>query len=279
MLETIDIGPILDRMQEKRCVDFRLYRESTLRRRINRRMSACGCFDLPSYLSLLDSTPEELDRLFLDLTIKYTKFFRDSWVFDILKQDILPVIIAEKKRAKDTVRIWSAGCATGEEAYSLAILIRTIKESQAGFPTIDILATDIDPVALDTARKGAFRKVFLDSPLDEAIHNYFTDEDQVIVARQELKEIIRFHEHDLTNTTAVQQARLLSPEPFDLIICRNVLVYLKRAAQAGVLERLCTLLRPGSFLVLGTGEIPPKFMEAELQPVNSKVRIYQKTAV
>lgn len=97
MLETIDIGPILDRMQEKRCVDFRLYRESTLRRRINRRMSACGCFDLPSYLSLLDSTPEELDRLFLDLTIKYTKFFRDSWVFDILKQDILPVIIAEKK--------------------------------------------------------------------------------------------------------------------------------------------------------------------------------------
>ena len=274
LAKEIDISPVLAKIQEVRSIDFSLYRDNTLRRRLNRRLVACQCDDIPTYLTLLDTYPYEYDLLLRDLTIKYTEFFRDSWVFDLIRSRVMPRILADKHIC-DSLNMWSAACATGEEAYSLAVLVRQMALDQQ-CSEVRILGTDIDPTAIAAARAGKYVKDLMPKPLNNDISVYFHDEDKRIAILPELKESVEFQLHDLTSKSAANELKKIFSENFDLIMCRNVLMYLRRSTQTDVMELCYDFLKPGGFLIIGTGETVPKCMEKQLILLEQKAKIYRK---
>ena len=130
MSDALDIRPVLAAVYESRGIDFSQYKSATLCRRVERRLRACNCCDIDSYLIHLRSSPDEIDKLISDLTIKYSEFFRDSWVYDAIRETVLPAIISENLKKGSNLNIWSAGCANGEEAYSLAVLVKQVSSSK-----------------------------------------------------------------------------------------------------------------------------------------------------
>ena len=269
-----DISPVLAKIQEERNIDFSLYRDSTLRRRLSRRLAARQCADITSYLSILESDPHEYDLLLRDLTIKYTEFFRDTHVYDLIQSKVIPDILAAK-RSCDCLNIWSAACATGEEAYSLAIMVKQIASEQH-CSEARILGTDIDPSAITTARAGRYVKDLMPKPLDCAYTDCFDDDGKRITVLPELKQLVEFRLHDLTAPSAAIELNNIWSEKIDLIMCRNILMYLRRSTQTNVLELCYDFLKPGGFLVIGTGETVPKSMEKRLIPIKQKAKIYRK---
>lgn len=267
-----DIRPVLAKIQKERGIDFHLYRDSTLRRRIDRRLTMHKCTDVISYLTILESDPFEYDLLLRDLTIKYTEFFRDPWVFDLIRSKIMPDLIARKR---NTLNIWSAACATGEEAFSLSILVKQMSLHEQ-IPKVNILGTDIDPSAIATAHCGTYVKTLMPSPLDNNIITYFYDNGKNLTVLPEIKESVKFNVHDLTAPSAASKLREIQAGNFDLILCRNFLMYLQRSTQANVLELCCSFLNPGGYLIIGTSETVPQNMEKSLVQIDKKAKIYSK---
>lgn len=271
-----DIAPVLDRIRERRGVDFTQYRENTLRRRLSRRLLACNCADLHAYLNLLERKPEEFDRLLSDLTIKYTEFFRDHQVFDIIRDDVLPAVFERSADRGYGTAIWSAGCATGEEAYSLAVLLCQKEWTGPGVPRPRIIATDVDPVAISTAQAGSYSAEFALGQLTPESVPYFSGEGRKLVASSQLKELISFCVHDLTVPSAAHDIGAMWPHSFSLILCRNMLMYLTRPTQTRVLALFVEKLEPGGCLVIGTKEAVPGLMIDRLSPINQKAGIYKR---
>ena len=247
-----DTARILHKVRVSCGVDFTRYRQAAVRRRIDKRRAARDCSDLQSYADLLDSDPSECSRLLSGLTIKYTEFFRDRHVFDALRDTVIPAIFANCNNGDD-IAIWSAGCATGEEAYSIAALVSHLREFQRCDCGVKIFGSDVDPGAIAAARVGAYVKDFLPTVPPSWVEHFFPVDGRMITASAVLKDIVSFHVHDITASSAVEAMREIRRERFDLIICRNVLIYLERPAQAEVLNVCWQLLKPDGFLVLGTG--------------------------
>jgi len=269
-----DISRLLERIHQDRGFDFTQYRENTVRRRIGRRMTARNCSDIPSYLRLLDSDHGEYDLLLRDLTVKYTEFFRDPFVFGVLREGVLPDILSGREFGGH-LRIWSAGCATGEEAYSLAILIRQMQAGgECRCPTT-ILATDIDEAAIRTARAGSYRKHMLPTLPDERAMRFFSDDGATIEALPEIREMVSFQVHDLLSDDEELWAEHTPHRHFDLVLCRNVLIYLKRLAQVRLLDRLVDTIGPGGYLVIGTGESIPDHLRTCLEPLDRQAKVYR----
>lgn len=271
-----DIAPVLDRIRERRGVDFTQYRENTLRRRLSRRLLACSCKDLHSYINFLESRPEEYDRRLSDLTIKYTEFFRDPEVFDIIQGDVLPAVLERSAERDYGTAIWSAGCATGEEAYSLAVLLCQKQCTGTGFLGPRIIATDLDPVAIAAAQAGSYNADFALGQLPREAVPYFHREGRKLVASSQLKELISFRMHDLTVPSALRDIEGIWSHSLGLILCRNVLMYLTRLTQTKILELFAGKLEPGGYLVIGTKEAVPGILMDRLVPVNQKAGIYKK---
>lgn len=274
VLDFEDIGPVLIRLHTARGVDFRQYRKSTLRRRIARRMTARNCPDLSAYLAVLDRDVDEYDLLLRDLTIKYTEFFRDSQVYDIIRNVILPEITSSSRRDK-TVAIWSAGSATGEEAYSLASMIREVEKPAHRLDEAVIIGTDVDPFAVSAAGEGRYVRQLLPNVPDGCPEGCFVQDGACVCAGERLKSIVRFEVHDLISPQALDNIKAIWPGTFDLILCRNVLVYLNRPAQAQVLDLCCNMLSPGGYLVLGTREYMPNSLLTRLSVCDAKARVFR----
>lgn len=275
--EVVDIRPVLAVIRETTGIDFTQYRDTTLRRRINRRMAACGCFDIESYLSYICSRAEEIEKLVADLTIKYSEFFRDSHVFDAVRDRVLPSIISDITSKREDAAVWSAGCATGEEAYSLAALVRHAADSGQCPVNFKIIGTDVDPLAIQSAQAAVYVKDFLPQPLDNEMAAYFIDDGKRLRPSPEVKELVSFYRHDLTDPLAAEHMGAIYPDRFDLIFCRNVLIYLLKDAQARLVKLCCDLLRPDGFLVIGTKESLPRSLETDLVVLDKGSGIYRKT--
>jgi len=229
--------------------DLTLYKRGTLERRISRRMALVGLGDedVGRYLDRLRSDPEECDKLAADLLIHVTSFFRDPAVFETLSDKALPDLLAELP-ADRPLRVWVAGCSTGEEAYSLAMLCLEAMDAQGSGGRLQILASDLDPEAIATARAGFYPKEIEAAISPERLARFFVAEDGGWRVRSALRDVIVFTVADL-----------LSDPPFskiDLVSCRNVLIYLGPEAQKRVIARCCFALRPGGLLLLGTAEMP-----------------------
>jgi two-component system CheB/CheR fusion protein len=239
---------VLTVLRVRRGVDFQHYKISTLKRRIIRRM-ALNKIDLPSdYLYLLRENKSEQDALYNDMLISVTQFFRDSAVFEVLSDTIFPELIRQKIEKNEPLRIWVTGCASGEEAYTMAICLLECLGEQAGLIKVQIFATDISETALSKARSGLYRHNEVNGLSPARIDQFFTKLDGHYQVSKQLRDMCIFAFHNV-----------LKDPPFsklDLVSCRNVLIYFEPVLQKRALTTFNYALNNNSFLLLGKSESP-----------------------
>jgi chemotaxis protein methyltransferase CheR len=245
------------------------YKQRCVLRRIAVRMRARGIPTFDEYSALLDRDPEEFDRLIDTLTINVTKFFRNAEVWTAIGRIVVPAVWAAR-RAR--VRVWSAGCASGEEAYSLAILFHRHAErigDMAGLGTVEVLGTDIDAGSLEAAERAVFEPdAFTDTPADLRAR-YFTPVPPYSPLAI-IRAITRFERHDLLRDEIPLQR-------YDLIVCRNVLIYFDRETQERLIDAFHAALTPGGVLVLGKVETLLGTARTRFTALDSRERVFQKT--
>ncbi|QQL51219.1 chemotaxis protein CheB [Mucilaginibacter ginkgonis] len=247
--------------------DFSLYKKSTIARRIDRRLALFQFTDYGQYADYLQDNPDEIDTLFGELLIGVTKFFRDAAAFDSLK-----TLIKDKLKAdngKDKFRVWIAGCSTGEEAYSVAIIIKeVIKELDLKVPPdLQIYATDLDPIALEHARSGRYRGNIVSEVSEQRLENFFTKEEEGYRVKKNLREIVVF-----------AQQNLIKDPPFiklDLLCCRNMLIYFTPELQKKVIPLFCYALNPAGLMFMGPAETIGGFSEM-FKPADPKWKIFKR---
>jgi len=245
--------------------DFSRYKRSTLVRRIRRRMGELRADSVARYLDLLRDGSQEADLLFNDLLISVTHFFRDPEAFDQLVRKVVPKLF-EKKGLDGEVRVWVPGCATGEEAYSLAILLREHALQLKEPPQIQVFATDIDTNALEVARQGWYPETIADQVSPERISRFFVRHGNMLQVAKEVREICLFAAHNL-----------ITDPPFsrlDLLSCRNLLIYLESDLQKKLVPLCHYALRSGGFLFLGPSESVATWPEL-FRTVDRRNRIFQ----
>ncbi|MDQ8155745.1 MAG: protein-glutamate O-methyltransferase CheR [Gemmatimonadota bacterium] len=244
------------------------YRDGCLRRRIAVRMRARGVPDYSAYGALLDADPAEWEPLLDALTINVTKLFRDRDVYEALARDVVPAVWAEPASA---LRVWSAGCSSGEEPYSLAALFHrhaTVRGEGDRLSRVQVLASDIDRGSLERARAASYAEsAFGDTP--EGLRSrYFTPgaPSQVV---PDLRALVTFERRDLLNDPAPRG-------PFHLIACRNVVIYFDAASQQALFQRFHDALAPGGWLVLGTVETLLGAARRLFEAVDHRHRIFRR---
>ncbi len=246
--------------------DFSGYKSSTMDRRIRRRMQMLGISSLSEYVEHLKDDAREPSRLFRDLLIGVTQFFRDSESFMAVAGQVLTPVL-EGKNEDDEIRIWVPGCATGEEVYSLAILILEKAAELDSVPDIKIFGSDIDENALHAARLGRYPRSIAADVTKERIERFFESEDGTFVVRPNVREICLFAQHNL-----------LRDPPFsrmDLISCRNVLIYMETALQKRLMPVFHYALKPNGFLFLGPAENPGSDQKLFAE-IDRKHRIFRR---
>jgi two-component system CheB/CheR fusion protein len=235
---------ILQTVERELNVDFSQYKQSTVRRRIERRIIATHSSSIEEYARYIHSHPEEAKPLFQDILISVTSFFRDENAFKAAASLIQDRV--NKKAPGQPFRAWVVGCATGEEAYSIAILISEALEKTKKSMPIQVFATDLDEQAMSTARKGLYSKATLSHLSKTLREKYFEDRDEHYKVREQLREKIIFARHDVSNDPPFLKS--------DIITCRNVLIYFNSALQEQVLKMFHYALDPNGLLFLGKSE-------------------------
>ncbi|MGZ9151430.1 MAG: CheR family methyltransferase, partial [Nitrospira sp.] len=258
---------ILAHIRSKTGQDFSHYKRPTLTRRIARRMQVTHADGLTDYLAYLRGNAEEVQALFKDLLISVTSFFRDSHAYKTLAELVVPHLLEREKGRP--IRVWVPGCATGEEAYSLAILILEEAAKQEAHVSLQVFASDLDAGALAAARAGRYSRAIETAVGPDRLARFFTLEGDYYCVRQELRDQVVFAAHGL-----------LKDPPFsklDLISCRNLMIYLDRELQEQACRTFHYALCPGGYLFLGTSETadhPPGLFRA----LDREARIYQANA-
>jgi two-component system CheB/CheR fusion protein len=245
--------------------DFSKYKRSTILRRIARRMQVTRTAELKEYYDFLRENGDEAQALLGDLLISVTTFFRDGPVFETLAKTVIPELFKDKG-ASEPIRVWVCGCATGEEAYTLAILLLEAAARHEIRPPIQVFASDLDSRALAAAREGRFPAAIESDVSKERLDRFFAHQGDFYRVRQEVRDIVLFSMHDV-----------LKDPPFshiDLISCRNVLIYLDRDLQEQVCSTFHYALSPGGFLLVGSSETadnPPGLFRS----LDRQARVYQ----
>ncbi|WP_437719225.1 CheR family methyltransferase [Sorangium sp. So ce448] len=237
---------LLDVVRERSGIDFRKYKQATILRRLRRRMAATNTESIEAYRQHLAEHPDELQRLINSFLIKVTEFMRDPDLFAQLRDVILPGLIAHARSDNKALRIWSAGCATGEEAYSLAILISELLGDELDAFNIRIFSTDVDSEAIAFARRGVYAASAVEDLPHGLLDRYFVAVDGQYQVKKRIRSLTVFGEHDLGQR---------APFPhLDLVVCRNVLIYFTSDLQRRTLHLFAFSLREGGYLVLGKAE-------------------------
>jgi two-component system, chemotaxis family, CheB/CheR fusion protein len=239
------VADIIRLLLARTAVDFTNYKQNTIRRRILRRMALLNLQEPPDYLSLLRDNPAEVQALYQDFLIRVTQFFRDPAAFEALKEKVFPALV-EGRRPGTPIRAWVAGCATGEEAYSLAMsLLEFLDDHGDGIP-VKVLATDLNEVALEKARTGAYIDNIEIDVSPERLRRFFVRTEGGYQISKAVRELCVFSRHNLT-----------ADPPFsrlDLVSCRNVLIYMDAALQKRIMPVMHYALNPDGFLFLGSSE-------------------------
>ena len=225
--------------------DFSEYKDRTFQRRVQRRMQVVQATTLADYVDRLQKVPDEVGALFRDLLIGVTDFFRDPAAFDALATLVVPKLF-EDKGPNDEVRVWVPGCSTGEEAYSIAILLREHRDQLTAPPKVQIFATDIDEAALGVARAARYPANLIRGLTAERLNRFFTAEAGSYHLAKELRDMCIFSAHSVIRDPPFSRLNLIS--------CRNLLIYLKPELQAQVIPTLHYALLPGGYLFLGLSE-------------------------
>lgn len=248
--------------------DFSMYKPSTIHRRIERRMAVHQIEALNEYVKYLQQNPVEVEALFRDLLIGVTSFFRDPEAFKALEEQVIPKLFAGKPTGS-SVRVWSTGCSTGEEAYSLAILLQEHMESLKQSFTVQLFATDIDSMAIATARAGLYPASIAADISPERLGRYFLAESDGSMYRihKSIRDMLVFSEHDLVRDPPFSR--------LDLISCRNLMIYMGGELQKRLIPIFRYALNPGGFMFLGTSETVGEFGDM-FATLDRKLKLYQR---
>ncbi len=251
--------------------DFSQYKRNTIRRRVERRMAVHQIDRLDAYIRYLQLTPAEVDALFRDLLIGVTNFFRDAEIFETFQKQVIPQLFAGKS-AGSVIRVWVAGCSTGEEAYSLAILLREQMDELKTNYKVHLFATDIDRESINQARAGIYPSSIIADVSPERLAHFFDQEHadgSTYRVRKSIRDMLIFSEHDVTKDPPFSK--------LDLISCRNLLIYMGSELQKRVLLLLHYALNPGGMLFLGSSESVGEFANL-FATLDRKAKIYQRKA-
>jgi len=254
-------------VQENSGQDFHHYKSPTITRRIAKRMAQFNFKTLEEYLALMRQNPEESKLLAKDFLIGVTRFFRDATAFDVLRDQVLDKLIDGKEEGA-ILKVWATACSTGEEAYSLAILLDQILQKKGKWLDVKIFATDIDSNAVEYAAKGVYPAAVLKDVDAAIVKKYFLKEDKHYQIVPRLRKQIVFARHNI-----------LKDPPFiknDLVSCRNMLIYMDNVLQRQVLASLHFALNTGGYLFLGTSE-SAALIRGGMEEVNAKWKLYRKT--
>lgn len=245
------------------------YKDTCLRRRISVRMRAKSAATFADYAGILDTDQSEYDRLIQALTINVSRFFRNPETFACVATKVIPELIAARS---PLIRVWSAGCATGEEPYSLAVLFREHAISAGDEKSLDrlrIIASDVDREALAVASRGRYADTaFVDTP-PAVVERYFPVENGMHTVVPQIRNLVTFEQRDLLDGSG-PGGRL------HMIICRNVIIYFTRESQERLFERFHDLLLPSGFLVLGKVETLLGRSRELFAPVSSRERVFRR---
>lgn len=260
------ISTVIHLLQERYLADFNYYKQSTVGRRIARRVQLKGIGDLSEYAAMLQNDPDELEALYRDLLIGVTSFFRDREAFDSLSVNVVPSLL-DRMRGGQEVRVWVAGCASGEEAYSLAILLSEAAR-EADVPlALKIFATDLHPKSLENAGKGIYSSDSLRGLQRDIQERYFLPTGDEFQIRQDIRQLVVFTKHNL-----------IKDPPFtrlDLVSCRNLLIYLNDEAQRKSIAVFHFALRQRATLLLGPSETTGSLSD-EFEVIDQRWRVFKK---
>ncbi len=250
--------------------DFSQYKPSTILRRIERRMAVHQVKAIDDYVKYLQQTPVEVEALFRDLLIGVTNFFRDPEAFKVLEEQVIPKLF-EDKPAGAVIRVWSTGCSTGEEAYSLAILLHERLEMLNSSYKVQIFATDIDSRAIATARAGLYPASIANDLSPQRLARFFNAEPDgsAFCIHKNIRDMLVFSEQDVIKDSPFSK--------LDLISCRNLLIYMGTALQRKLLPRFHYSLNPGGILFLGTSETVGEFDDL-FTLLDRKSKLYKRQA-
>lgn len=272
-----ELEKILGYLNEKRGFDFSGNRPAMIERRISKRLAATQSANFHDYLSYLKIHPQELDSLIDVLTINVSRFFRNTLTFEYIADRILPAIVAQKTGTHDhSLRVWSAGCSTGEEPYSVAILINELIKNQELNLNLNIFATDIDEGALKKAQAGVYPFESIKGIKYHLLKKHFTINDESYTLNSEIKELVSFSVYDM-----LDKKTYVPPESvfgnFDLVLCRNVLIYFQTEYQDTIFDKLYRSLSKNGYLVLGEAEAPLIKYQRYFVKENECCHIYRVT--
>jgi chemotaxis protein methyltransferase CheR len=246
--------------------DITQYKERPLKRRLAVRLRACQLSSYQEYAQKLAQDPSEYPKLLDSLTINVTNFYRNSETFSVVSSKVFPLLLAGSDSVRD-LTVWSAGCSSGEEPYSMAILWREFSGNKLSMPEFRVIATDIDLVSLEKARKGIYDQNSMNEIPPGLVKKYFNFTGPSYVLSEEIKRIVEFRHLDLFEPPQVSE--------LDMIFCRNVLIYFSRPTQEAIFESFRKSLRPGGFLVLGKVETLFGKSKEFFTAFDLKERIYQ----
>jgi two-component system CheB/CheR fusion protein len=260
------LDEILALLLEAFRIDFSHYRQTTVRRRISRRAALSKSDGLAAYRGYLDQDPDEINRLYDDLLLSFTEFFRDPPVFDLLKREAFPRLV-EHRSPRTPIRIWVPGCATGEEVYSLAICLHEFLEESRSNATVQFFGTDLVPRHIERARAGVYPDNIRDHVSPERLERFFDRSPGGMTVTKHIRQMCVFAVQDVTQDPPFPR--------IDLVSCRNVLIYLDAAFQKIAIPLFHFALSPGGFLLLGSSESIGQHPEL-FTAVDQKANLYSK---
>ena len=257
---------LLDQIFYKRNFDFRDYKKASLKRRLKKRLDANHIQSYAEYSEFLNQHPYEYEMLFATLLINVTEFFRDPEAWDVIEKEVLPQLISRKTKG-DCIKIWSAACASGEEAYTIGMLLaEQLGDALSDFE-IKIFATDIDDDALAQARKGIYpqEKVKMISPV--LLEKYFTKEDDMYRINRSIRKLILFGRLDLTADAPISAV--------DLLVCRNVLMYFNNNLQNKLIHKFIFAVKKEGNIFFGKSE-GLLLGSRQFKVIDNRWKVYQK---
>lgn len=264
-----DLSAVLAQLRKSSGVDFSQYKPNTIHRRALRRMVLLKIDSLRDYARYLKDHPEEGEKLFYDVLIPVTSFFRDFEAFEALKTQVYPVIVKEKGNKGD-IRVWAPGCSTGEETYSLAMTLLEFLGDRASSFQVQIFGTDLNEKGIQKARAGIYRESIADEISPERLARFFVKVEGGYRVNKAVRDMCVFARHNLANDPPFSQ--------MNLVACRNLLIYLQPVLQRKIIPILHYALKPSGFLVLGSSESVSAFPEL-FSTVDKKHKIYAKKAI
>ncbi|MCB2171489.1 protein-glutamate O-methyltransferase CheR [archaeon] len=255
---------ILDLLKNKKKLDIYGFRDKFLKRRIKLKMNEKKITNYKDFIKLLKQDDNEIDKLFHFITVNYTSFYRDGDVYDHFYQEILPKIFISRK----PIKVLSAGCSSGEEPYTLSMLLNEYNERKNCKVNFRVEALDVDSEVIRKAQKGEYNKESFKELDKKYIKKYFTDVNDKYIVKSELKRCITFRLHDINKP--------IKDNYYDVIFCRNVFIYFTNESKEKALTNFYNALKENAYLIIGKTEMMPISFNNKYHCVSNKKKIYQK---